>query len=268
MEIQLWRELMDPYALAVKEIKVKFKHLINEYHIRGQYSPIEIVEGRVKSITSIMDKMQAKDISMKDIEKKMLDLAGIRLTCQFVEDIDKVVEIIQNRTDMEVVEERDYVRNMKGSGYRSYHIIVSYTVNMMNGPKKLNVEIQIRTMAMDFWATVEHSLQYKYKGNIPEHIQDKLINASEAVGEIDKVMSGVRDEIMDAQNSFRMKENIVKDILNNIMNLYNVTSNMEVSKIQEEFYKVYLLDDLTSLKHFARQLDVIAEGYRAQNLSN
>lgn len=268
MELQLWRELLDPYQLAVKEIKVKFKHLINEYHIRGEYSPIEIVEGRVKSIASILDKMQAKNISMKDLEEKMYDIGGVRLTCQFVEDIDRVVEIIRNRADMRVFEERDYIRNVKGSGYRSYHIIIEYMVNMLNGPKKVMIEIQIRTMAMDFWATIEHSLQYKYRGNIPEHIQDKLIKASAAVDDIDKEMSSVRDEIMDAQNSFRLKETIVKDILNNIMNLYTVANSLEVAKIQEEFYKVYLEDDMISLKHFASQLDVIAEGYRAQNLSD
>ena len=137
----------------------------------------------------------------------------------------------------------------------------------MEGEKELSAEIQIRTMAMNFWATIEHSLQYKYKENIPEYIQQKLIDASQAIVEIDQEMSDVRDEIMDAQNSHRKKENLVKDILNNIQNLYKVANKREVTKIQDEFYKVYMMDDMMQLKHFARQLDIISEGYRSQSLT-
>ena len=253
MEIQLWRELLDPYQLAVDELTVKFHHIIEEHRNQGLYSPIESVDGRVKSIVSILDKMQRKNVSMNDIEKKIEDLAGIRIICQFVEDIDRVVNLIKNRTDMKVKCEKDYVSHMK-------------TVNTIHGPKELSAEIQIRTMAMNFWATIEHSLQYKYKENIPEYIQQKLLDASEAIIEVDHEMSDVRDEIMDAQNSHRKKETLVKDILNNIQNLYKVANQREVTKIQDEFYKVYVLDDMLQLKHFARQLDIISEGYRAQSL--
>ena len=266
MEIQLWRELLDPYQLAVDELTVKFHHIIEEHRNQGLYSPIESVDGRVKSIVSILDKMQRKNVSMNDIEKKIEDLAGIRIICQFVEDIDRVVNLIKNRTDMKVKCEKDYVSQMKTSGYRSYHMIILYTVNTIHGPKELSAEIQIRTMAMNFWATIEHYLQYKYKENIPEYIQQKLLDASEAIIEVDHEMSDVRDEIMDAQNSHRKKETLVKDILNNIQNLYKVANQREVTKIQDEFYKVYVLDDMLQLKHFARQLDIISEGYRAQSL--
>ena len=153
MEIQLWRELLDPYQLAVDELTVKFHHIIEEHRNQGLYSPIESVDGRVKSIVSILDKMQRKNVSMNDIEKKIEDLAGIRIICQFVEDIDRVVNLIKNRTDMKVKCEKDYVSHMKTSGYRSYHMIILYTVNTIHGPKELSAEIQIRTMAMYFWAT-------------------------------------------------------------------------------------------------------------------
>lgn len=267
MEIQSWKELLDPYQLAVDELMIKFQHIIVEHQIQGLYSPIEFVDGRVKSITSILEKMQNKHISINDIENKILDIAGIRITCQFMEDIDRVVQLIKHRSDMDVISEKDYVNHMKDSGYRSYHMIIDYQVNTIHGPKSVKAEIQIRTMAMNFWATVEHSLQYKYKGNIPEHIQQKLIYASEAIASLDEIMSSVRDEIMDAQNSFKMKENLVKDILNNINNLYKVANKTEVTKIQDEFYKVYEMDDMMRLKHFSNQLDVIAEGYRVQSLS-
>ena len=120
MEIQLWRELLDPYQLAVDELTVKFHHIIEEHRNQGLYSPIESVDGRVKSIVSILDKMQRKNVSMNDIEKKIEDLAGIRIICQFVEDIDRVVNLIKNRTDMKVKCEKDYVSHFIYSEYDSW----------------------------------------------------------------------------------------------------------------------------------------------------
>ena len=266
MEIQLWREILDPYYLAVDELIVKFNHIIHEHRNFARYSPIEQVIGRVKSISSILEKIQKKNISIDDVEEEIEDIAGIRIICQFVEDIDKVVNIIRARKDMWVKSEKDYITNMKQSGYRSYHMIIYYDVNTTNGPKRLKAEIQIRTLAMNFWATIEHSLQYKYKGNMPQHIRDKLSNASEAIIVLDEEMSSVRNEIMDAQNSFQIKDNIVSDILNNIQNLYKVANKREVVKIQDEFYRIYSMDDLEALAHFSKQLDTIAESYRAQSI--
>ena len=127
-------------------------------------------------------------------------------------------------------------------------------------------EIQIRTMAMDFWATIEHSLQYKYRHNMPEHIREKLLNAANATVALDQEMSSVRGEIMDAQNSFNYKASIVADILTNIQNLYYVGNQREVVKIQNEFYDIYQKDDLEKLEDFSKQLDIIAEGYKAQGI--
>lgn len=266
MEIQLWREILDPYRLAVDELVVKFTHIIEEYHNAGLYSPIEQVTGRVKKISSILDKMQKKNIAIEEIEDRIADMAGIRIMCQFVEDIEKVVEIIHSRTDMEVVKEKDYINNMKDSGYRSYHMIIYYDVYTLDGTKRIQAEIQIRTMAMDFWATIEHSLQYKYKGNMPEHIKEKLLRASDAITILDQEMSSVRDEIMDAQNIFQIKAQLVADILVNIQNLFKVASKREVIKIQDEFFKVYETENLEQLERFSKQLDIISEGYKAQSL--
>ena len=266
MEIQLWRSILCPYELAVKELMVKFEHIIDEHKQNDLYSPIEQVSGRVKSLPSILEKMQRKHIPMEKMEEEIEDIAGIRIICQFVEDIDKVVEIIRNRKDMEIKQERDYIREMKSSGYRSYHIILYYTVDTLNGPKRLQMEVQIRTMAMNFWATVEHSLQYKYKRNIPEHIKERLLSAADAIITLDNEMSTVRSEIMDAQISFRIQANIVADILNNIQNLYRVANKREILKIQDEFYRIYAMNDIDQLERFDRQLDMIAEGYRAQSL--
>ena len=232
MEIQLWREILSPYQLAVNELVVKFNHIIEEYRSKGQYSPIEQVVGRVKKISSILDKMNKKHLAIEEIEDEIDDIAGIRIMCQFVEDIDKVVEIIRNRKDMEIKCEKDYISNYKESGYRSYHIIVYYDVYTLEGTKRLQAEIQIRTMAMNFWATIEHSLQYKYHGNMPAHVRERLYA-----------------------------------ILINIQNLYHVANKREVLKIQDEFYQIFATQDLEQLERFSRELDIIAEGYKAQSLN-
>ena len=264
MEIQLWRSILCPYELAVRELIVKFEHIISEHRENDLYSPIEQVSGRVKSVSIILEKMQRKHIPMERMEEEVEDIAGIRIICQFEEDIETVASLIQNRSDMTIKSEKNYLKHVKQSGYRSLHLIIYYTVETLNGPRKLQAEIQIRTMAMDFWATIEHSLQYKYKGDMPPHVAERLTNAADAIILLDQEMSSVRDEIMDAQNSSQMQSNLVKDILNNIENLYRVSSEREITKIQTEFLRVFHTKDLKQLERFHRQLDIIAEGYRAQ----
>ena len=264
MEIQLWRSILCPYELAVRELIVKFEHIISEHRENDLYSPIEQVSGRVKSVSSILEKMQRKHIPMERMEEEVEDIAGIRIICQFEEDIETVASLIQNRSDMTIKSEKNYLKHVKQSGYRSLHLIIYYTVETLNGPRKLQAEIQIRTMAMDFWATIEHSLQYKYKGDMPPHVAERLTNAADAIILLDQEMSSVRNEIMDAQNSSQMQSNLVKDILNNIENLYRVSSEREITKIQTEFLRVFHTKDLKQLERFHRQLDIIAEGYRAQ----
>lgn len=268
MEIQLWRNILSPYELAVREITLKFNHMIREHREKDLYCPMEQVTGRVKSISSILEKMQRKHILFENLEQEMEDIAGIRIICQFEEDIDVVASIIQKRSDMQIKSEKDYLTHTKESGYRSYHLIVYYTVETLDGPKRLQVEIQIRTLAMNFWAIIEHSLQYKYKGNMPPHVTERLSKAADAIISLDHEMSSVRNEIMDAQNSSQMQSNLVADILNNIENLYKYSNKREVMKIQDEFFKVYKTKDLQQLERFHRQLDIISEGYHAQAVTN
>lgn len=267
MEIQLWKNLLSPYELAVRELTLKFNHMIRDHREQDLYSPVEQVSGRVKSISSILEKMQKKKIPMERMEEEIEDIAGIRIICQFEEDIDVVASIIQKRCDMEIKYEKDYLTHIKESGYRSYHLIIYYTVETLDGPKRLQAEIQIRTLAMNFWATIEHSLQYKYKGNMPPHVTERLSKAADAIISLDHEMSSVRNEIMDAQNSSQMQSNLVANILNNIENLYKYSSKREVMKIQDEFFRVYEANDLQQLERFHRQLDIISEGYRAQAIT-
>ena len=259
MEIQLWKELLDPYEQAVSELLLKFHNLKEEHWKKNLYSPIESVNGRVKTVSSILDKMMNKGIAYEQLEEEVEDIAGIRIICQFVE---------EQRTDMEVRSRKDYLSNQKKSGYRSFHMIVWYTVQTTNGPKKLQVEIQIRTMAMDFWATTEHSLQYKYKGDIPEHIESQLTRAADAIEVLDREMSRVRSEIMNAQIGSRLETNLVQDILRNIENLYRLDNKREVVKIQNEFYRIFSQHNLDELARFGKQLDIMAEGSRAQSVES
>ena len=268
MEIQLWREILHPYEQAVSEIIVKFVCLRDEFRKNNIYSPIESVTGRVKTVSSILDKMQMKNIQFEHLEEEVEDIAGIRIICQFVEDIERVVDLIRGRTDMEILEMKDYLANKKKSGYRSYHVVVAYTVDTIHGPKKLQVEIQIRTMAMNFWATTEHSLQYKYKGEIPEHVSTRLQKAADAIFNLDNEMSQVRAEIIDAQNDMQIRTGIVKEILSAIENLYKVASEREVKKVQDEFYRIFRLNNLYELRRFQKQLDILSEGYRVQSVDS
>lgn len=266
MEIQMWKEILNPYELAVEELQVKFNHMVKEYRQAGIYSPIEQVLGRVKSISSILGKAQKQGIDIDQIEGNILDIAGIRLICQFTDDIYNVADLIRARSDMEVINEKDYVKNIKPSGYRSYHIIVRYKVETVKGTKVIPVEIQIRTLGMNFWAIIEHSLQYKYNGNIPSHVRKRLTSAADAIYTLDNEMMSIHEEIIDAQNFVSTKANIVSDILNNIQSLYKVANKQEIIKIQDEFYDIYETEDVAKLQRFSRQLDMIAENYKAQSI--
>ena len=213
MEIQKLREILMPYELAVEELKVKFNHIIKQNREAGRYSYIERVDGRVKTLSSILDKANRKGVEIDQITARICDIAGIRLICQFTEDIEKVVQIIRERDDMEIMTEKDYVTESKDSGYQSYHLIVLYEVITIYGKKKVFVEIQIRTLAMNFWSTIEHSLSYKYNGNLPDYITERLLASAKAVVELDKEMSMIREDIMQAQDFFFGKARIVSRII-------------------------------------------------------
>ncbi|EGL83584.1 RelA/SpoT domain protein [Caldalkalibacillus thermarum TA2.A1] len=200
-----WEKELIPFHQAVEELKIKFKGIREEYLSMGIHSPIELVMGRVKPVPSILQKAARKNIPEDQILKRMKDIAGIRIICQFVDDIYSVVKLIKQRNDLKVLGEKDYVREQKESGYRSYHIVIEYPIHTVSGPRNILVEIQIRTLSMNFWATIEHSLNYKYGGEIPTHIQKRLQRAAEASFLLDEEMSKIKDEIQEAQKAFAKK---------------------------------------------------------------
>lgn len=201
-----WDQFLAPYKQAVEELKVKLKGMRSQFEMDSVHSPIEFVTGRVKPIASILDKANQKGIPLDKLETEMQDIAGLRMMCQFVDDIHTVVKMLRTRNDLQVIEERDYISHKKSSGYRSYHVVIEYPVQTIHGEKKLLVEIQIRTLAMNFWASIEHSLNYKYKGQFPSDIQKRLKSAAEAAFRLDEEMSTIRGEIQEAQAFFTRKK--------------------------------------------------------------
>ncbi|MGY3750140.1 GTP pyrophosphokinase [Vagococcus acidifermentans] len=197
-----WQVFLVPYEQAVSELKVKLRGIRKQYRDYNIHTPIEFVTGRVKPVQSIIDKSKLRGISEERLEEDMQDIAGLRIMCQFVEDIYDVVALLRKRNDFTIIQERDYVTNKKASGYRSYHLILKYPVEMIDGEKHILVEIQIRTLAMNFWATIEHSLNYKYQDAIPADINERLERTAEAAYLLDEEMSKIREEIQEAQQLF------------------------------------------------------------------
>ena len=232
-----WKRILIPYEQAVDELKVKFKSMRNGFKMADQYSPIEFVTGRVKEISSILEKAQKLDVPLEKLEEGIEDIAGIRIMCQLVEDIEKVVALIRSRDgeDLTIIHEKDYIKHIKESGYRSYHMIIKYRVHTAIGEREILAEIQIRTLAMNFWATIEHSLNYKFKTNMPKDIRERLKNAAEAAFLLDEEMSEIRDEIVDAQGMFRVRSSLIAETLTKIQKIYYTGNADEIKGIEKEF---------------------------------
>ncbi|MBM7717353.1 GTP pyrophosphokinase family protein [Siminovitchia sp. FSL H7-0308] len=203
-----WDQFLSPYKQAVDELKIKLKGMRAQFVGEHIHSPIEFVTGRVKPVASILVKANLKNIPLEKIETEMQDIAGLRIMCQFVDDIKTVVHLLRQRNDFRIVEERNYISNKKPSGYRSYHVVIEYPVETINGEKKILAEIQIRTLAMNFWATIEHSLNYKYQGEIPEDIKIRLQKAAEAAFRLDEQMSQIKEEVQEAQVYFTKNKEV------------------------------------------------------------
>lgn len=266
MGIINWNTELLPYEQAVDEIVLKLKNVQREFKRAQFHSPIEQVEGRVKSIASIIAKANDRNIPIDNALDVLEDIAGIRIICRFVEDIDKVVNIIRSRSDydMKILIEEDYVTNTKRSGYRSYHITVEYKIMYENQVRVLKCEIQIRTLAMNFWATIEHSLRYKYDGKLPEHLQERLQNCAEAAFQLDKEMTTIRGELLQAQKAMRTQEFLVNEIVKNIHNLYAYGKVEHMNDFNKQFMQIYQEGNVEKLSEFNHKLETMAEVYNVR----
>ena len=194
-----WEKFLDPYIQTVGELKIKLRGIRKQFRKQNRHSPIEFVTGRVKSVESIQEKMALRGIKLENIAQDLQDIAGVRIMVQFVDDVEEVLTLLRSRHDMTIIQERDYINNMKSSGYRSYHVIIEYSVDTIDGQKTVLAEIQIRTLAMNFWATIEHSLNYKYKGEFPEEIKKRLEITAKIALELDEEMRKIREDIREDQ---------------------------------------------------------------------
>ena len=189
-----YKELRMMYACAIKEVQTKFEVLETEFKVRYQRNPISSIQTRLKSSSSIIEKMIRKGIpfSIENLEEQIHDLAGIRVICSYVDDIYALANALTSQDDITLLEEKDYIRNPKPNGYRSLHLIVSVPVFFSQQKRQIKVEVQIRTIAMDFWASLEH--QMKYKREIPDqqHIVEQLKNCAEDIARVDREMMDIR----------------------------------------------------------------------------
>ena len=191
-----YRKIKLLYRSALKEIGTKLE-INDEFKLVHQYNPIEHIESRLKTDESITRKLirKGKEITVENIQKYIDDIAGVRVICSFTPDIYRIVDMISSQDDIEVLKTKDYMLNPKVNGYRSYHLIVRVPIFLSDRVVPTKVEIQIRTVAMDFWASLEHKIYYKYEGNTPEYIKKELKECADLVTFLDSKMLAINEEV-------------------------------------------------------------------------
>ena len=196
-------ELMSKYRCAIMEIETKFKVLNEQYSLQYDRNPIETIKTRLKSMESISRKLaqKGKSFSAKSMEENLDDIAGVRVICSFQEDIYTLAKCLLDQDDIELLETKDYIKNPKESGYKSYHMLVTVPIFLSDRVIDTKVEIQIRTMAMDFWASLEHKIYYKFEGNAPGYISRDLRECSDIVSMLDAKMLQLNEAIIQAKEA-------------------------------------------------------------------
>ena len=192
-------ELMTYYRCAIMEVETKFNVLNEEFSVQYDRNPIETIKSRLKSNESILKKLKRKELpfSFQSIEENINDVAGVRVICSFPEDIYMLADCLLNQDDIRLIEKKDYIKNPKKSGYRSLHLIIEVPIFLKNEKKYMKVEVQLRTIAMDFWASLEHKLRYKKNIDLEEieFLERELVECSEVSAALDKRMEDIRNRI-------------------------------------------------------------------------
>ena len=198
-DVKSWEEVVLIYNSALKEIGTKLEILNDEFQHVHQYNPIEHIKSRIKTPQSIVKKLKKHgyESTIENMVKYVNDIAGIRVICSFTSDIYRIAEMIINQSDIKVISVKDYILNTKPSGYKSYHLIISVPIFLSDRIVDTKVEIQIRTVAMDFWASLEHKIHYKFEGNVPDHIRESLVECAEIVADLDAKMLSLNEEVQE-----------------------------------------------------------------------
>ncbi len=196
-QVDSWKEVILIYNSALKEIGTKLEILNDEFQHVHRYNPIEHIKSRIKTSESIVKKLKKNgyESTIENMVKYVNDIAGIRVICSFTSDIYRIAEMISNQSDIKIISIKDYIKNPKPSGYKSYHMLVSVPIFLSDRTASAKVEIQIRTVAMDFWASLEHKIHYKFEGNAPEHIKTELVECARMVSDLDARMLSLNEEI-------------------------------------------------------------------------
>lgn len=196
-DVDSWKTIMFLYNSALKEIGTKLEILSDEFQHVHQYNPIEHIKSRVKSAESIVKKLKKHgyESTIENMVKYVNDIAGIRVICSFTSDIYRISEMLESQTDLKILAIKDYIKAPKESGYKSYHMLVSVPIFLSDSVVDTKVEIQIRTIAMDFWASLEHKIYYKFEGNAPEYISMELRECADMVSKLDAKMLSLNEAI-------------------------------------------------------------------------
>ncbi|MBS4223707.1 GTP pyrophosphokinase [Lederbergia citrea] len=207
------------YKFALNELETKIEILKEEFHFLHDYNPIEHTKSRLKSPESIINKLYRKggDITFHSIKSNIKDIAGLRITCSFISDIYRINDMLKNQRDLKVLEVKDYIKNPKPNGYRSLHLLVEVPVFMSDREEHVCVEIQIRTIAMDFWASLEHKIYYKYNQSVPTNLLRELKEAADSATALDQKMESLHREIavVKEEQVDNIEESLAQLIINN-----------------------------------------------------
>ena len=196
-KLRPFTQLMMYYRCALFEVETKLNVLNEEFSALHHHNPIETIKARLKKPLSIVNKLQRRGLepTLENIENELNDIAGIRVICAFVEDIYLVVDLLEKQDDIRVLEVKDYIRTPKPNGYRSLHLIISIPIFLSTGKKHMRVEVQFRTIAMDFWASLEHQLKYKKEVENAQQIVEELRECAQQIALLDEHMQGIRTKI-------------------------------------------------------------------------
>lgn len=206
---------MMAYKFAVEELSTKISILQEEFQHIHDYNPIEHVKSRVKSPESIFKKVQKKKLplNLPVIKENIRDIAGVRINCSFVADIYKVANMLTQQKDITLIETKDYIKNPKPNGYKSLHLIVQIPIFMSDRVENVYAEIQIRTIAMDFWASLEHKIYYKYNKAIPKELRDDLRDAAISASELDERMERIHKEVTELKEADHLQGSGEKPVI-------------------------------------------------------
>lgn len=198
-----FRELMMMYNCAIREVRTKLEVLNDELSIRNSRNPIEFIESRIKRPLSIADKLKryGEPVNVEAIERSLNDVAGIRVICPFIDDIYSVADMLLSQDDITLIKKKDYIENPKPNGYRSLHLIVEVPVFFSNQKKPMRVEVQIRTIAMDFWSSVDHQLKYKHDVPNADELSAQLKECADIISQTDMRMLAIKNQLYSSEQS-------------------------------------------------------------------